>query len=232
MPAAGRSAATLPMLTIRPPLSCSCMTALAAWATKNGASRFSRTTAVTRLGDAVAAGAGGEPPALLTTMSSRPSRFTASPITALACSGSRTSAVANSIPGSALAGRDLAQASTRAPWSRNSVAMASPMPRLPPVTRTARPARVPSVGCGRSEVMPNYRSGCGSRGRPLGQHRAVRRLSEGRGLRRRTAAPASSQQRGTPGAGSPPVLSSRRPRSRPAGRRCGTRSHPGTPSCP
>ena len=84
MPAAGRSAATLPMLTIRPPPSCSRMTALAAWATKNGASKFSRTTAVMRFGDAVAAGAAGEPPALLTTMSSRPSRLTVSPISALA----------------------------------------------------------------------------------------------------------------------------------------------------
>src|SRR6266702_2133220 len=48
------------MLSIRPQPSCRCMTALAACATKNGASRFSRTTEVTRLGDADAVRPGAD----------------------------------------------------------------------------------------------------------------------------------------------------------------------------
>lgn len=104
VPGAGRSADTLPMLTISPPPGWVCMTAFAAWATKNGARRLSRTTAVTRFGEAVAAGTAGEPPALFTSRSSRPNRSTAVVTSAAASSGSRTSAAAKTTPAGRSAG--------------------------------------------------------------------------------------------------------------------------------
>ena len=50
-------------------------------------------------GEAVAVSAGGEPPALLTSTSSRPWRSTISSISASTWSASRTSAATNSTPG-------------------------------------------------------------------------------------------------------------------------------------
>src|SRR5215831_4123211 len=138
------------------------MTALAACATKNGASRFSLTTAVTRFDDAVAAGTDGEPPALLTATSSRPKRAVAAATTALACSGSRTSAAANSIPAGSEPGWVLPQTRTLAPDPASRRAIARPMPRVPPVTSATRPAML--VGSawpgssGRLDGMPDYGS--------------------------------------------------------------------------
>src|SRR5215468_3524618 len=138
------------------------MTALAACATKNGASRFSLTTAVTRFGDAAAAGTDGEPPALLTATSSRPKRAVAAATTALACSGSRTSAAANSIPAGSEPGWVLPQTRTLAPDPASRRAIARPMPRVPPVTSATRPAML--VGSawpgssGRLDGMPDYGS--------------------------------------------------------------------------
>ena len=68
---------TLPMLTMDPPSSCACITALAACDTWRGASRFNWRIDSENRGDAVAASAGGAPPALFTTVSSRPPASTA-----------------------------------------------------------------------------------------------------------------------------------------------------------
>ena len=62
------------MLTIEPPPSWSCMNELAAWAQYSGASRLSVTMDAENRGEAVAASADGEPPALLTRVSIRPKR--------------------------------------------------------------------------------------------------------------------------------------------------------------
>ena len=72
-----------------------CMTALAAWATNSGASRFSATIDVENFADAVADLAGGDPPALLTATSSRPKRAAMESTSAPTCSASRTSAAEN-----------------------------------------------------------------------------------------------------------------------------------------
>src|SRR5437899_3347113 len=63
----GRTPLTLAMFTIDPPLVCDCITRFAACATYSGASRLSLTIASENRGDADAASAAGEPPALLTT---------------------------------------------------------------------------------------------------------------------------------------------------------------------
>ncbi len=96
-------------------------------------------------GDAVAASAAGAPPALFTTLSSRPKRPTANATTAAACSGSRTSAAVNSALRPAAAtgssGSLRAVMTTSAPASRNRAAIPRPMPLLPPVTRVTVPVR-------------------------------------------------------------------------------------------
>jgi hypothetical protein len=71
VPGEGRTPLTLPTMMIDPPLAC--MTSLAAWATYSGAIRFSSMTLAWNRGDAVAASASGEPPALLITTSTPPS---------------------------------------------------------------------------------------------------------------------------------------------------------------
>src|SRR4051794_4883621 len=76
VPGEGRSALTEEMLTIEPPDSCRCMTALAAWATTRGACRFRPSTLSWNRGEASAARAYGAPPALLTSTSSLPWRAT------------------------------------------------------------------------------------------------------------------------------------------------------------
>src|SRR5215470_18714430 len=82
-------------MMIDPPSDWPCITAFALCATWNGAIRLSSMTLAWNRGDAVAAGADGDPPALLTTISSRLYRSTASPISFWAWSGSRTSARVN-----------------------------------------------------------------------------------------------------------------------------------------
>src|SRR5947209_20274147 len=62
----GRMPLTDVMLMIEPPLSCCCMTALAACDTFTAARRLSATIFSVKRGDAVAASAGGAPPALFT----------------------------------------------------------------------------------------------------------------------------------------------------------------------
>src|SRR5581483_7366049 len=62
----GRMPLTLPMLTMHPPLSCACITALTRCAKTSGAMRFSVMIDVVNFGDAVDESAGGAPPALLT----------------------------------------------------------------------------------------------------------------------------------------------------------------------
>src|SRR4051812_41820183 len=71
-PGDGRIPLTLPMLTMTPPCRWCCITALAACATYNGPSRLRAMIFSANRGDAVAASDGGDPPALLTTTSSRP----------------------------------------------------------------------------------------------------------------------------------------------------------------
>ena len=143
----GRVPLTLPIMVIEPPSGWSCITALAAWATCSGAIRFSSMTLACSRGDAVAAAAAGDPPALLTTTSSRPNRSAASPTSRWACPGSLTSArvktaVRPPAPGSEAAsdGSVRPHTSTCAPASRKARAMPAPMPLVPPVTITARPA--------------------------------------------------------------------------------------------
>jgi hypothetical protein len=68
------------------------MTVNARWATKSGPSRLRATIAVENFGDAVALSAGGDPPALLTTMSRRPWRARISSTSRPTASASRTSA--------------------------------------------------------------------------------------------------------------------------------------------
>src|SRR6185436_9977950 len=65
VPGEGRTALTLAMFTIEPPLSWVCITAFARWASQSGAVRFKAMIAAEKRGEAVAASAGGEPPALL-----------------------------------------------------------------------------------------------------------------------------------------------------------------------
>ena len=60
------------MFTIDPPSSWRCITAFARCAHTSGASRFSSMIAFENLGDTVAESAGGAPPALFTSTSSRP----------------------------------------------------------------------------------------------------------------------------------------------------------------
>ncbi len=90
-------------------------------------------------GDAVAASAGGAPPALLISTSSRPNRSMAVWASTTAWPGSRTSAWTNSIPSGSEAGTVRPQTRTRAPAARNAEAMPAPMPLVPPVTTTAWP---------------------------------------------------------------------------------------------
>jgi len=99
----------------------------------------------TRRGETLAASADGDPPALFTSTSRRPNRFEASCTSALACSGTRTSAVMNradrpSTVGSS-SGSLRPQISTSAPAARNASVMPRPMPRVPPVTTIARPPK-------------------------------------------------------------------------------------------
>ncbi|MNK93151.1 hypothetical protein D3C87_1132990 [compost metagenome] len=76
VPGEGRTPETLQILTMEPPFGWACICRHAACATCRGAIRFSATMASLKRGEAVAASAMGEPPALLTTMSSRPWRPT------------------------------------------------------------------------------------------------------------------------------------------------------------
>jgi hypothetical protein len=98
-------------------------------------------------GDAVAAATAGDPPALLTATSTRPKRSTASAMSRWAWAGSLTSARVKTATrpsalgsGAASDGSVRPQTRTCAPASRNARAMPAPMPRVPPVTITARPA--------------------------------------------------------------------------------------------
>ncbi len=86
-----RTPLTLEMLTMDPPSSCCCIRRFAACATCNGARRLSRMIDSVNRGEAVAVSATGEPPALLTTTSSRRSVAAISSTIAATCSGSRTS---------------------------------------------------------------------------------------------------------------------------------------------
>src|ERR1700686_1423932 len=80
------------MLTIDPPRSWFCITALALCANTIGAVRFRAMIPAVKRGDAVAESAGGEPPALFTRTSTRPNRDMHSAITASIWPGSRHSA--------------------------------------------------------------------------------------------------------------------------------------------
>ena len=91
VPGEGRVAETEEMLTMAPPESWPCITALAAWAHISGASRLRPTILPWKLADASAARAYGAPPALLTSTSSRPASATTCVTRAWTASGSRTS---------------------------------------------------------------------------------------------------------------------------------------------
>jgi hypothetical protein len=145
VPGDGRVPLTLPIMMIDPPSGCSCITALAAWATCSGAIRFSSMTRAWNRGDAVAAAAGGDPPALLTTTSTPPNRSAVTATSRCACSGSLTSAMVNAAVRPSAAGGETGswrpQTMTCAPARRNPWAMPAPMPLVPPVTITRRPER-------------------------------------------------------------------------------------------
>ena len=72
----GRCPLTLPMLTIDPPDSCCCIQWLARCEQKIAANRFNAMMRSVKRGFAVVESAGGAPPALFTSTSSRPSRST------------------------------------------------------------------------------------------------------------------------------------------------------------
>ena len=65
------------MLMMQPPASWACITSLARCATNSGAMRFSVMIDACRRGEVPCTKAGGPPPALFTTTSSRPSRSVA-----------------------------------------------------------------------------------------------------------------------------------------------------------
>ena len=92
--------------------------------------------ASTKRGDASAASTWGEPPALLTSTSSRPKCSTALAMTRSASGGLRTSAVTNTAPSTSASWRP--QATTCAPAAANAATMPAPTPREPPVTTTTR----------------------------------------------------------------------------------------------
>ena len=62
----------LEMLTIEPPVSCSCITALARWLNQSGPVRLMAITDAWKRGEVGPVGATGEPPALLMRTSRRP----------------------------------------------------------------------------------------------------------------------------------------------------------------
>src|SRR3954447_18263482 len=140
VPGEGRSALTEEMLTIEPPDSCRCMTALAAWATTSGACRFRPSTLSWNRGEASAARAYGAPPALLTSTSSLPWRATTRSTTEATASGSRTSHCSCVVPATGSAA-ERAQVTTSALASTSTSVIPRPMPRAPPVTRATLPAR-------------------------------------------------------------------------------------------
>ena len=93
------------MLTITPPVSCPCITALARCENTSGAIRLRFTIAVENFGDTVALSAGGLPPALLTSTSRRPKRSVVKPTTLSISSGSRMSAAMKAASRPSAAGR-------------------------------------------------------------------------------------------------------------------------------
>ena len=95
----------------------------------------------TKRGEASAARAYGDPPALLTRMSSRPCSATMPSTSAATASGSRTSHCTWVVPGAGCSTAERAQVTTVAPASTSTAAMPAPMPWLPPVTRATRPVR-------------------------------------------------------------------------------------------
>ena len=129
-------------MTIDPPPGWACITSLAACATCSGAIRFSSMILAWNRGEAVAASASGEPPALLTTTSTPPnSSMRGRDRAAGACSGSRTSAWVKT----AGAGR---------PRRAGRPARAGRRPGRAP-RRAGRPARCPRrcPGCRRLQTL-------------------------------------------------------------------------------
>src|SRR5581483_7432326 len=124
--------------TIDPPLSCRCMTALARCETCSMPRRFREMIFSLNFGDASAVNAYGEPPALLTTTSSRPCLSTTASTRRATESGSRTSHSRKSYGRPSTGWR--AHVTTVAPWSAKTLLIPAPTPRTPPVTRTTRPA--------------------------------------------------------------------------------------------
>ncbi|CFE78352.1 Uncharacterised protein [Mycobacterium tuberculosis] len=161
MPGVGRRPLTLQMFTIDPPLGCACISTLACWETSSGASTLSSTIFRWKLCVASAASAYGEPPALLTSMSSRPCRSPISPTRRLTESSSRMSQRWNSYGWPSTARR--AQVITVAPCSANTELMPAPTPRTPPVTKTTRPASpklMASAASARVTVLAYQASAC------------------------------------------------------------------------
>src|SRR5262245_36168472 len=133
------------MNRITPPESCRCIVWFARWAKWSGAIRLRRRIDSWKRGDAVAASAGGAPPALFTSTSIRPNRSSANAATVSICSTSRTSAAVNSArrppPAGRLSGCLRPQITTSAPASSRLSLIPRPTPRPPPVTIATRPER-------------------------------------------------------------------------------------------
>src|SRR5665213_2977708 len=119
------------MLMINPPDDCDAMTAYADCATKSGPRRFNATMAVLNFGDAVGVSEGGDPPALLTTTSSRPCIATIASTRFDTAEASRTSASINAAEEDTGACRP--QMTTEAPASTKRDVIPAPTPRAPPV---------------------------------------------------------------------------------------------------
>ena len=143
-PGDGRRPDTLATLTMDPPSSWTVITLWADWAHHSGASRLRPTTASTKRGEASAAMARGEPPALFTRTSTRPKCSTAVATTRSASAGLRTSAVTNTAPSTSASCRP--HATTRAPAAANADTIPAPTPREPPVTTTTRSLKS-KAGC-------------------------------------------------------------------------------------
>ena len=133
----GRWPLTLPMLTIEPPVSCSCIQWFARCEQKIAANRLRAMMRSVKRGVAVVESAGGAPPALFTSTSSRPRRSTTWSTIAHAASPSRRSTPNHDQPsGSASSGSRREQTATPAPASANRCAIPRPTPLVPPVTST------------------------------------------------------------------------------------------------
>ena len=136
------------MLTIEPPVSCCCIQWLARCEQKIAANRLSATIRSVKRGVAVVVSAGGDPPALFTSTSRRPSCSTTESTIAHAASPSRRSTPNHVHPSGSASGSLREHTATVAPASAKRCAMPRPTPLVPPVTSTTMPSKSSSMAIG------------------------------------------------------------------------------------